>query len=147
MLCSCSHILPHSARALAHARPTMLRIPLVALCTCRVGWTYYSSTILVQRLSAHCHLQVCWLWDKCDHRTCTGYVSYTVAGITAVHTYLLLYFFILVNSDPIQQLYQKNGGILLDNHMVTDIIPGHVITVVTTRATSLTKKLGSYHSK
>ena len=41
----------------------------------------------------------------------------------------------------IQQLYQKNGGVLLDNHMVTDIIPGHVITVVTTRATFTTRKL------
>ena len=38
-------------------------------------------------------------------------------------------------------MFQKNGGELLDNHMVTDIIPGPVVTVVTTRATFNTKKL------
>lgn len=38
-------------------------------------------------------------------------------------------------------MFQKNGGELLDNHMVMDIIPGPVVTVVTTRATFNTKKL------
>ena len=41
----------------------------------------------------------------------------------------------------LQQLYKKNGGVLLDNHMVTDITPGPVVTVVTNKATFKSKQL------
>lgn len=41
----------------------------------------------------------------------------------------------------LQELYKKNGGVLLDNHMVTDITPGPVVTVVTNKAIFKAKQL------
>jgi len=41
----------------------------------------------------------------------------------------------------LQELYKKNGGVLLDNHMVTDITPGLVVTVVTNKTTFKSKQL------
>ena len=41
----------------------------------------------------------------------------------------------------LQQQFQKLGGTLLDNHKVTEIIPGDVVTVVTNRGTFKTKNV------
>ena len=42
---------------------------------------------------------------------------------------------------PIQDQFQKHGGTLLDNHKVTEIIPGDVVTVVTDRGTFKAKNV------
>ena len=59
---------------------------------------------------------------------------------------LLTYLLKLLYVSPfilhlLQQLYKDHGGVLLDQHQVTDILPGPVVTVVTSKATFKTKRL------
>ena len=46
-----------------------------------------------------------------------------------------------IMSICMQKLYQSHGGMILDNHRVTEVIPGDPITVVTEKGTFRTQTL------